>query len=130
VGVTFGRARAGGKALLAGRDCLGGAANRRWQVPLFQLPAWCGQGLVLVISPWLALMQTGDQCGGRGSAACLHGGRDTARANHACTARIEGQCCGCSTSLGAAAREHPPDAGREVLEQGSLVSGVDEGGPN
>ena len=68
------------EALLAGRDCLAVLPTGGGKSLCFQLPALVRQGLVLVISPLVALMQDQvSQLRRRGiPAACLHGGLDTA----------------------------------------------------
>ena len=64
------------EALLAGRDCLAVLPTGAGKSLCFQLPALVRQGLVLVISPLVALMQDQvDQLRRRGiPAACLHAG--------------------------------------------------------
>ncbi|MFM7085714.1 MAG: RecQ family ATP-dependent DNA helicase [Cyanobium sp.] len=64
------------EALLAGRDCLAVLPTGAGKSLCYQLPALVRQGLVLVISPLVALMQDQvDQLQRRGiAAACLHAG--------------------------------------------------------
>lgn len=64
------------EALLAGRDCLAVLPTGAGKSLCFQLPALVREGLVLVISPLVALMQDQvDQLQRRGiPAACLHRG--------------------------------------------------------
>lgn len=64
------------EALLAGRDCLAVLPTGGGKSLCYQLPALVRQGLVLVISPLVALMQDQvRQLQGRGiPAACLHQG--------------------------------------------------------
>ena len=66
------------EALLAGRDCLAVLPTGAGKSLCYQLPALVRQGLVLVISPLVALMQDQvEQLQRRGiAAACLHGGLD------------------------------------------------------
>ena len=64
------------EALLEGRDCLAVLPTGAGKSLCYQLPALVRQGLVLVISPLVALMQDQvAQLQRRGiAAACLHGG--------------------------------------------------------
>lgn len=64
------------EALLAGRDCLAVLPTGAGKSLCYQLPALVRQGLVLVISPLVALMQDQvEQLRRRGiGAACLHAG--------------------------------------------------------
>ena len=66
------------EALLAGRDCLAVLPTGGGKSLCFQLPALVRQGLVLVVSPLVALMQDQvAQLQRRGiPAACLHQGLD------------------------------------------------------
>jgi ATP-dependent DNA helicase RecQ len=66
------------EALLAGRDCLAVLPTGAGKSLCFQLPALVRQGLVLVVSPLVSLMQDQvDQLQRRGiAAACLHAGMD------------------------------------------------------
>jgi ATP-dependent DNA helicase RecQ len=68
------------EALLAGRDCLAVLPTGAGKSLCFQLPALVREGLVLVISPLVALMQDQvSQLQRRGiAAACLHRGLDPA----------------------------------------------------
>nr|WP_254977612.1 RecQ family ATP-dependent DNA helicase [Cyanobium sp. ATX 6A2] len=68
------------EALLAGRDCLAVWPTGAGKSLCFQLPALIREGLVLVISPLVALMQDQvDQLQRRGiPAACLHRGLGSA----------------------------------------------------
>ena len=68
------------EALLTGRDCLAVLPTGAGKSLCYQLPALVRQGLVLVISPLVALMQDQvEQLQRRGiAAACLHRGLDAA----------------------------------------------------
>ena len=117
------------EALLAGRDCLAVLPTGGGKSLCFQLPALVRQGLVLVISPLVALMQDQvSQLRRRGiPAACLHGGLDTA-SRHRLHRQIEAN--GLRLLYLAPERLRAEATRRlleEVLEQGSLVAlAVDE----
>jgi ATP-dependent DNA helicase RecQ len=68
------------EALLGGRDCLAVLPTGAGKSLCFQLPALVREGLVVVISPLVALMQDQvSQLQARGiPAACLHGGLEQA----------------------------------------------------
>ncbi|MEO1003488.1 MAG: RecQ family ATP-dependent DNA helicase [Cyanobacteria bacterium J06638_7] len=72
------------EALLAGRDCLAVWPTGAGKSLCFQLPALIREGLVLVISPLVALMQDQvDQLQCRGiAAACLHRGLEPGERQH------------------------------------------------